>query len=85
LAAECKFYESSGIGVAKGRGFMGLSKDLASRPNSFVMSREALRVKALLAHHKQHWATSIVPMSSVNVNRLIGNFETVFENFKAKQ
>jgi hypothetical protein len=85
LAAECKFYESSGIGVALARAFMGLSKDFGSRPNFFVMSREALRVKALLAHHRQFWATSIVPGSSVLLNRLIGNFETVFENFKAKR
>jgi hypothetical protein len=85
LAAECKFYESSGIGVALGRGFMGLSKDFGGRPNFFVMSREALRVKALLAHHKQFWATSIVPGSAVPLNRLTGNFETVFENFKAKR
>lgn len=85
LAAECKFYESSGIGVALGRGFMGLSKDFASRQSFFVMSREAMRVKALLAHHKQHWATSIVPGSPLTLNRLIGNFETVFENFKAKR
>ena len=85
LTAECKFYESSGIGVALGRGFMGLSKDFASRQNFFVMSREAMRVKALLAHHKQHWATSIVPGSSFALNRLIGSFETVFENFKAKR
>jgi hypothetical protein len=85
LAAECKFYESSGIGVSLGRGFMGLTKDIASRPNFFVMSREAPRVKALLAHHKQHWATSIVPKSSVDVERLIGNFHTVIEDFKAKR
>jgi len=85
LAAECKFYESSGIGVALGRGFMGLSKEFGARPNFFVMSREASRVKALLAHHKQPWATSIVPGSAVPLNRLIGNFETVFENFKAKR
>lgn len=85
LTAECKFYESSGIGVALGRGFMGLSKDFSSRQNFFVMSRDAMRVKALLAHHKQHWATSIVPSSPLTLNRLIGNFETVFENFKAKR
>jgi hypothetical protein len=85
VTAECKFYESSGIGVALGRGFMGLSKEFASRQNFFVMSREAMRVKALLAHHKQHWATSIVPGSPLTLNRLIGNFETVFENFKAKR
>ena len=85
LAAECKFYESSGIGVVLGRAFMGLNKDFGSRPNFFVMSREAIRVKALLAHHKQFWATSIVPGSAVSLNRLIGNFETVFENFKAKR
>jgi hypothetical protein len=85
LAAECKFYESSGIGVALGRAFMGLTKDFGSRPNFFVMSREAMRVKTLLAHHKQAWATSIVPASAVPLNRLISNFETVFENFKAKR
>jgi hypothetical protein len=85
LTAECKFYESAGVGVSLGRGFMGLSKDFASRPNFFVMSREAPRVKAMLAHHKQHWASSIVPRSIVEVNRLISNFETIFENFKAKR
>jgi len=44
-----------------------------------------MRVKALLAHHKQHWATSIVPGSSFALNRLIGALKTVFENFKAKR
>lgn len=85
LAAECKFYVSSGIGVALGRGFMGLSKDFSSRQHFFVMSREAMRVKALLAHHKQHWATSIVSGSTFALSRLIASFETVFENFKAKR
>jgi hypothetical protein len=38
----------------------------------------------MLAHHNLHWANQIVPKSAVEVNRLIGSFETVFENFKVK-
>jgi hypothetical protein len=84
LAVECKFYESSRVGIAMGRGFMGLSKDFASRPNFFIMSREAARVKRLLAHHKEPWGASVVPASAVNVNRVVSGFESVFENYKAK-
>ena len=85
LAAECKFYESSGIGISMGRGFMGLSKEFASRPGFFVMSREAARVKTLLAHHGEQWGAAVVPASPANVNRLVASFESVFENYKARR
>jgi len=85
LAVECKFYESSGIGVALGRGVMGLSKEFGARRTFFVTSREAASVEALLAHHGQPWATAVVPKSTEKVNRLVSNFETIFENFKAKK
>lgn len=85
LSAECKFYVSSSIGIAMGRGFMGLSKDFASRPSFFVMSREGPRVKSLLAHHGESWGATVVPSSAANVNRLIASLETVFENYKARR
>ena len=85
LAAECKLYESSGIGISTGRGFMGLSKEFAGRPGFFVMSREAARVKALLAHHGVRWGAAIIPGSQPNVNRLIASFESVFEDYKARR
>ena len=85
LAAECKFYVSSTIGIAMGRGFMGLSKDFASRPSFFVMSRDASRVKSLLAHHSENWGATVIPTSTANVNRQVASFESVFENYKARR
>ena len=85
LAAECKFYESSAIGISMGRGFMGLSKDFAGRPEFFVMSRQSARVKTLLAHHGERWGAAIVPGSQANVNRLIASFESVLEDYKARR
>jgi hypothetical protein len=85
LTTECKFHESSGIGISMGRGFMGLSKEFASRPSFFVMCREAARVKSLLAHHNEQWGATVVPGSPANVNRLVASFESVLENYKARR
>lgn len=85
LAVECKFYQSANAGISVGRGFMGLSKELGSRPSYFVATRATDQVDAMLAHYGYRRGSSIVPTSADDVDRLRRSFETVFQDFKARR
>lgn len=84
LAAECKFYTEHGVGIAMGRGFLGLSDELGHRDTFFVMNRPAPRVDRLLDKHNRWGCFSpVVPGSPEEQNRLIGSIQTVLKKYRS--
>jgi hypothetical protein len=84
LAAECKFYMRRGVGIAMGRGFLGLSDDLGQRDTFFVMNRPALRVERFVDRHNRWGCFSPVAPSSIDEEiRLVGSFQTVLKKFRS--
>jgi hypothetical protein len=84
LAAECKFYMRRGIGIAMGRGFLGLSDDLGQRDTFFVMNRPAMRVERFVDRHNRWGCFSpVAPSSTDEKIRLVSSFQTVLKKFRS--
>ena len=83
LSAECKFYAAP-VGLAQGRGFLGLSLDIGRNDTFFVMNTGSGSVEKLLASHGRKCEHNIHPSSSIDVDRLRNAFQTVLKDFKAK-
>ena len=84
LAAECKFYMRRGVGIAMGRGFLGLSDDLGHRDTFFVMNRPAVRVERFVDRHNRWGCFSpVAPVSTDEKTRLVSCFQTVLKKFRS--
>jgi hypothetical protein len=84
LAAECKFYMRRAVGIAMGRGFLGLSDDLGQRDTFFIMNRQAKRVEQFVDRHNRWGCFSPVAPSSTDERvRLVSSFQTVLKKFRS--
>lgn len=83
VAIECKFY-SSNLGIALGRGFVGLCSDLSAREAIFVTNTQGTSVEKLLTHQRKKWQSLVEPSLPINVNRLRNSLQDAFKEFKAK-
>jgi hypothetical protein len=84
LAAECKFYSRRGVGIAMGRGFLGLSDDLGQRDTFFVMNRPAARLEQFIDRHNKWGCFSpVAPAFTDEPTRLISSFQTVVKKFRS--
>jgi len=85
LAAECKFYTRRGVGIAMGRGFVGLSDDLGRRDTFFVMNRPAARIEQFVDRHNKWGCFSpVAPAFADETGRLISSFQTVLKKLRSK-
>ncbi len=82
LAAECKFYSSLGIGLA--RGFIGLTSDLASEDRFFVTNTAHENLERLLTHHARGWSHNTIPAHPFEINRIRARFETALKKYLAR-
>jgi len=82
MAAECKMYRQSRLGIDLGRSFIGLSVDLSGMECTFVASRNASNIERLLDKHKKNHGLSAIPTNHLRVNQLKTWFEGVFRAFK---
>lgn len=84
LAAECKYFVQSTMGVDLARSFLGLTVEIRQGNRFFVAVSESASVETLFAHHHKNWETGVSPLdvSKRRFERLQRYFERVFRDFK---
>jgi hypothetical protein len=83
LTIECKFL-SGDVGIAMGRGFVGLCSDFGSRECFFVSNAGSSSVARLLTHHKKSWQHELEPSNTVVDTRFRNVIQDLFKDYKAK-
>jgi hypothetical protein len=81
LTGECKFYTDP-LGLALGRGFLGLSAEFGKKKAFFIMNQIPGVIGRLLNPHSCLWEHTIVPASTNDVNRFIGRAQEIFKSYK---
>lgn len=82
LAAECKYYVASSIGINLGRSFLGLLSDVYKGDRFFVATSYSRSVNMLLSKHKKDFELALSPLNARIETRLLGSFEKTFRNFR---
>ena len=82
LAAECKFYATLNIALA--RGFIGLTSDLANHDRFFVANTTYDNLERLLTHHMRLWSRDTIPNRPIEVNRLRALFENALLRYLSR-
>jgi len=83
LAAECKYYIDSDLGVNLGRSFLGLIQDIQQKNRFFVSTKEGDSVKKLFARHEKLYELGMSPLTANIERRLLSNFEQAFRDYCA--
>jgi len=84
MTVECKFYDTP-LGINLGRNFIGLQTDFGRDTAFFAMNQSEGSVGRLLDKHVKHWDHSVVPPYVNDVNRFIGQVQTVFKSYKVSR
>lgn len=84
LSVECKYYLSSTLGVNLGRSFLGLIDDIYTDGRFFVSTQNKGSVDKLFSRHRKEYEIGLSPLTPDKETRLIGSFEKIFRNFKAR-
>ena len=83
LAAECKYYISSSIGINLGRSFLGLLHDIYGGDRFFVATSDSSSVKMLFSKHNKEYELGLSPLDLRLEARLRGSFEKVFRDYRS--
>jgi len=83
LAVECKYYASS-LDLNLARAFIGLTTDLSQKA-IFVTNSNSPSLQKLLSARERSWEHNIVPVNTIEMERLVGKFQTIFQNYKARK
>ena len=82
IAVECKYY-FSGMGIARGREFLGLTRDIQSKNRFFVTNAEPATVRQLIVQHDGDlWFDDVIEPGSLNLTRLTGTLRRPFQKYK---
>lgn len=80
---ECKFYTAA-LSLGLGRAFLGLGADVTAKNTFFVTNSSSSSVERLLSARDRKWANRVFPGSTVDVERVRNEFQTIFKYFKAR-
>ncbi|WP_207460265.1 hypothetical protein [Azospirillum sp. SYSU D00513] len=83
LAAECKYYIDSDLGINLGRSFLGLIQDIQKKNRFFVSTKDGESVKKLFARHEKRYELGMSPLTTNIERRLLSNFEQAFRDYRA--
>ena len=83
LAAECKYYIDSDLGINLGRSFLGLIQDIQKKNRFFVSTKDGDSVKKLFARHDKRYELGMSPLTTNIERRLLSNFEQAFRDYRA--
>lgn len=84
LAIECKYYLSSSLGLDLGRSFLGLIDDIYTHGRFFVSTQNSGSVDRLFSRHKKEFEIGLSPLAPKEETRLLGSFEKIFRDYKAR-
>jgi len=83
LTVECKFL-SGDIGIALGRGFVGLCSDFGSKECIFVSNANSNGVARMLTYQNKSWQHELEPANTVIEVRFRNVVQDLFKNYKAR-
>jgi hypothetical protein len=84
MAVECKFY-STPLGLHLARSFLGLLSDISAKNAIFVSNNSSDSIQQLLTGRGRKWEHDLIPNATLQINRLLHEFQGAYKQYKAKK